>query len=212
MRSVRSGVLNTAGRSTWPADLPVRSWTVILVLAWVVAICLGPLLGLLAHEADVGLLDLDAARVADGVAQADQALGRPGDRAVHEEVGVAHDAVVREAALGRDLGAVGADLQDALVVLRALVEAALAVVGHRVLDPVRVPGALGADHAAVLAVLVRQQLGVEADDAGLEAVALGDGDGVHHLAGLEGLVDGDGLAEQRLGVLGAGLDVAAADA
>jgi hypothetical protein len=131
---------------------------------------------------------------------------------VEHEVLVPDEAVVREAAGGVDLVGGLADLEDAHVVLCALVVPVLAGVRDRGLHPGGVPGPLGPDHAAVLAVLVAEELDAETLAVALEAVALRGGDGVHHRAGLHGLGDIHFLAEDALGVLDPGLEVPAADA
>src|SRR5438094_6293967 len=132
-----------------------------------------PLLGRVAHVRERGFLDLDAAQVARGVSEADEPLRRAGDAAVEEDVRVAHDAVVHEAARGRDLRAVGPDLQDALVVLRAVVIAHLA--GHRDdagADEAGLEGPKRRRVAPVLRVLVALELDAPARDRALEAEAL----------------------------------------
>lgn len=156
-------------------------------------------------------MDFDAALVADGVSESDEAFGGPGDAAVEEDVGVADDAVFGEAAGGGDLGAVVADLQDALVVFGALGVAHLSRLGDGGLDVAGVPGACGADEASVFAVFVEEEFDVVALDGALESFAFGDGDGVEHVAFADDVADFEFFAEDAFSVGDLVLDGAAAD-
>src|SRR5581483_2652967 len=105
------------------------------------------------------------------------------------------------------------DLQDALVVLRAVVVAHLA--GHRDLHRADEAGLEGAKRrrvAAVLGVLVALQLDAPARDAAVVALALRDGRDVDHLADAREVRDGELLSELARGERDARRDVAAAHA
>ena len=128
-----------------------------------------------------------------------------------EDVGAGDLTVVEETALGGDLRALRADLHELLVELGPLVVPELSGSGDGSPD---VPGPLGAqvaDAAAVLAVLVRQQLDAEPLGDSLESLPLGHRDDVDEAALGREVVDADLGAQDGLGVLDPLVDAASAD-
>src|SRR5437899_9250179 len=160
-----------------------------------------PLLGFTGDVRKVGgLLQLHVS-AASRIAESNEALRRPRNRAVQQDERSPQIPVMEEASLRRDLVRLVSDFQDPLVVLRPLMVAELAPLRHGRAD---VPGLEipeRSDVPSVLRVLVTQETRAPARVVALPAFPLRDRRDVDHRTLAAKFGDGNLLSQESACVL-----------